>query len=673
MADTQDLIVRLTMENGQYVAAVQNTDKANKKAEKSTKSLMDRVKGLRLGFVAVAGLLTGAVAKGIATLVKKAADFEQLNVAFTTFLGSADKAKEVLAELEKFSIVTPFTIDQVNKAGKSLLAFGVASEDLEESLRRIGDISAGTGKDFNELSTIYGKIKVQNQVFAEDLNQLTEAGIDVLNPLAEQFGVTVDQVKKLGSEGKITFDNIEQAFESLTSEGGQFFNLMEEQSKTFGGRLSTLQGNLSLIARNIGEKLIPVVGFFVDITSKLTSEEEKQSEVLRQNNDSLQARFELLKKDSQTEAERKITIEKVNKELKKLDLEQINANTSLKQLNDLQKESNDLFLKRIRLQVNKEILKEDQARKTAIATKIAENQAENELAQARIEELKKKQELKRANGEKDRTTGKAINDANILIEKRKLQIEEDKKELELIDQKIIKVNEILAQSDAQIEKENEITQKKIENDELEIQSEERKKEAILRARSEVAIASLGFANAVGDISLEIADKIATDEEKKSKEFIALRKGLFLFQKSLAIAEVAVRTALGIQGAFAQTPPPNPLLAPSVAAIVASGAANTAAIVASTIQGFEDGGIISGLNNPIGNEDGIIAAQNGESVLNREATARLGADAIQALNEGRDIPSQNVTININGGNINEVEQTMNKYFKSFGGSRQLGIG
>src|SRR6478736_2279163 len=55
---------------------------------------------------------------------------EQLNIAFNTFLGSAAKGKKLLQELTKFSIVTPFSPDQVNNAAKALLAFGVKGDEV---------------------------------------------------------------------------------------------------------------------------------------------------------------------------------------------------------------------------------------------------------------------------------------------------------------------------------------------------------------------------------------------------------------------------------------------------------------------------------------------------------------------------------------------------------------
>ena len=334
-------------------------DKALKdlgKTTKKTTGLTKSVGKLRAGYLLLGAVIGGVLVKSINAFIKKAADFEQLNVSFKTFLGSAEKATKVLKKLENFSIVTPFTIDQINKAGKGLLAFGIESKDLIPTLKTIGDVASATGKDFNELAIIYGKAKTQGTLFGEDINQLTEAGIPIIKEFAKQLGVTEGEVKKLASQGKISFTNLQTAFESMTGEGGQFFDLMSKQSKTFGGRLSTLQGNLSLVSRAIGNKLLPLAGFFVDKLNGIITAQEKQSVVTERVNTTLQTNIGMLKDANLSEGARKIVLGKVNKVLKELNLKQLSAKSSLEEMNTASEKANALFLKRIKLAVVEEEL-----------------------------------------------------------------------------------------------------------------------------------------------------------------------------------------------------------------------------------------------------------------------------------------------------------------------------
>jgi len=230
----------------QLSAELNSTQKAIDKVNASfskTSPIITTAKNALGAFAVIAG------AKAILNLGKEA---EQTAISYTTFLGSATKAAQVIKNLNKFAVDTPFTSTQVTQAGKALLAFGITANKLIPTLKAVGDVSSATGKDFNELATIYGKARTQGTLFAEDINQLTEAGIPIIEEFSKILKVPPEQIKKLGSEGKITFDLLEKAFQNMTGEGGRFFNLMETQSKSFGGLTSTLLGNLEDTGKSIG-------------------------------------------------------------------------------------------------------------------------------------------------------------------------------------------------------------------------------------------------------------------------------------------------------------------------------------------------------------------------------------------------------------------------------------
>lgn len=258
---------QLRSEFAKLNTGIQNIQTNTKATESGFKSLKTTIAGAAAAFGGIS-VATASVdfARGA---IKAVADYEAVQISLETFLGSATAAKELFGELEQFSIKTPFTPEQVNDAAKSLLAFGEPVEGLQTTLGRIGDVASATGKDFNELSVIYGKARVQGTLFAEDINQLTEAGVPVIQLFAEQLGVSAGEVKKLGSEGKISFSNLEAAFSTLTSEGGRFFGLTDKLSKSTAGRLSTLEGNFAELKRSVGEGLLPVFEFLTDAAFKL--------------------------------------------------------------------------------------------------------------------------------------------------------------------------------------------------------------------------------------------------------------------------------------------------------------------------------------------------------------------------------------------------------------------
>jgi tape measure domain-containing protein len=253
---------QLRSEFAKLNTGIQGIQTNTKAAESGLRGLKTSIAGAAAAFGGLS--IAGASVDFAKGAIKAVADYEAVNISLETFLGSATAAKDLFAELEQFSIKTPFTPEQVNNAAKSLLAFGEPVEGLQTTLSRIGDVASATGKDFNELSVIYGKARVQGTLFAEDINQLTEAGVPVIQLFADQLGVSAGEVKKLGSEGKISFANLEQAFTTLTSEGGRFFGLTDKLSQSTAGRLSTLEGNWTELKRTVGEGVLPVFETLTD-------------------------------------------------------------------------------------------------------------------------------------------------------------------------------------------------------------------------------------------------------------------------------------------------------------------------------------------------------------------------------------------------------------------------
>lgn len=252
----------ISEKNNRFRNGLKRTETQLDRTKRSVSSLDGIIKKLGIGF----GIFEAVRTAG--TIINLGADMEQTRISFETMLGSADKANKVLNDLNGFSNATPFKNKEVIAAGRNLLAFGISNEKLLPSLKKIGDVSAGLKIPFGELSEIYGKIKVQNTVYSEDLNQLAGRGIPIFTELSKVMGVAPEQIKKLASEGKITFPFIEQAFTNMTSEGGAFFNLMDKQSKSFGGLWSTLTGKIQAGATKLGEKSLP---FLSKLTAKAIS------------------------------------------------------------------------------------------------------------------------------------------------------------------------------------------------------------------------------------------------------------------------------------------------------------------------------------------------------------------------------------------------------------------
>jgi len=213
------------------------------------------------GSFAKAALILGAidvVKKFVISAVDLAESTTKAARSFEAFTGSADKAKSIVADLTGFANQKLLNTQDVLDAGKGLLAFGENSENLVPVLSRIADIGAATGKNFNELTTIYGKARTSGVLYAEDINQLVDAGIPIIQEFAKQMGVSNDQVKKLASEGKISFEELQLAFFNLTKEGSKFAGQAQLDAQTVGGAWRGLKSDLQPVVEEIG-------GFFSNL------------------------------------------------------------------------------------------------------------------------------------------------------------------------------------------------------------------------------------------------------------------------------------------------------------------------------------------------------------------------------------------------------------------------
>ena len=219
----------------------------------------------RIATATIAAVGIGSLAKNAFQL---ASALEQTTIQFEQFTGSAEAASRTLKDIDDFAASTPFQFQELADSGRQLLAFNIESEKLLPTLRRIGDIAAGTGNRVSELAEIYGKARVQGRLFGEDINQLTGRGIPIIGELAKQFGVAESEIKKLVAEGKVGFPAIEKAFISLTSAGGKFAGLTQRLSESTSGRLSTLRDNFSKLLRTAGEKALPLIADAADTLTK---------------------------------------------------------------------------------------------------------------------------------------------------------------------------------------------------------------------------------------------------------------------------------------------------------------------------------------------------------------------------------------------------------------------
>lgn len=254
---------------------VSQTARAVEQQGQSIENVFNRIKSV--ASMAFAGFTAKEI---ISTLGTVRGEFQQFEIAFETMLGSGQKAKGMISDLANLAASTPFDMKGVVNGAKQLLAYGFAANEITDTMRRLGDVSAGLGLNLQDLTWLYGTTMVQGRLFTRDLMQFTGRGIPLTEELAKQFGVTKDKVSELVTAGKVGFPEVKKAIESLTNEGGKFGGLMEKQSHSITGQISNIQDTIEMAINDLGTQTEGLMNDALDITSKVIDHWKEIGEVI---------------------------------------------------------------------------------------------------------------------------------------------------------------------------------------------------------------------------------------------------------------------------------------------------------------------------------------------------------------------------------------------------------
>lgn len=216
----------------------------------------------------------------IQNIIQVRGEFQQLEVAFTTMLGSSEKANVLMAQLTETAAKTPFDLQGVANGARQLLAYGTSAEDVNETLIRLGNIAAGLSQPLGDLVYLYGTTMTQGRLYTQDLNQFTGRGIPMIKELAKEFGVAESEIKGMVEAGMIGFPEVQKVIQNLTNEGGMFFNLMQEQSKTITGQISNIGDSFSMMLNDIGKANEGIINDALSSVSYLIENYEKVGKIL---------------------------------------------------------------------------------------------------------------------------------------------------------------------------------------------------------------------------------------------------------------------------------------------------------------------------------------------------------------------------------------------------------
>lgn len=176
-------------------------------------------------------------------------DIVQQHVALRSILGDVQKADELFQQTQQLALQSPFTFQMLNRDVKQLAAFGVDTDRLYDTTKRLADVASGLGVSFERLGLAYGQVKARSWLDGKELRQFAYAGLPMLQKIADLYNetgkngrrnYTTSDVRTMITKRQVSFEDVDAVFKKMTDAGGQFYNMQFVLSNTLLGRWNKL-------------------------------------------------------------------------------------------------------------------------------------------------------------------------------------------------------------------------------------------------------------------------------------------------------------------------------------------------------------------------------------------------------------------------------------------------
>ena len=273
---------------------LETVSKQSKKATSGIKGFADKCNKMSGALSAIAAVQLGSVFTGMAggilnmgiASVQAAAQMRQYEIAFQTMLKSAEAGTQMLRDLQQFAAETPFDVPGVVSAGQQLMAFGFKAEEIIPMLTNLGDAASGLGlgtEGVSRLAYALGQMQTSGKLNAQDMMQLTSAGISAWDMLAQAAGKTVAEMKDLCSKGAIDSKAAVQTI--VAGMKDQFGGMMAKTSDEVAGLLANIEetaGNTSAAVGKYLTEAFNIKGILKDVSDRLGEFQQKMQTATEQ-------------------------------------------------------------------------------------------------------------------------------------------------------------------------------------------------------------------------------------------------------------------------------------------------------------------------------------------------------------------------------------------------------
>lgn len=276
--DISEALRNLEQLSGRIERMGKDIAQSNAESASGIDSLNDKFKSL----AATVGIGFGLnELKGFASeVINVRTQMESYETSLEAMLRSKEKADAMLGTFREMAATTPLTLGALAGGAKTMLGFGLASESIVPHLKAIGDISGGNAEKFNSLVLVFSQMSSLGKLVGQDLVQMINAGFNPLEEISRKTGKSIGVLKEEMSKGAITSKMVQDAFISVTQEGGRFNGMLEKQGQGLMGLQAQFQGAWETMLNNIGQGQEGVIQNGYKLAIDLVKNYEKVGQVL---------------------------------------------------------------------------------------------------------------------------------------------------------------------------------------------------------------------------------------------------------------------------------------------------------------------------------------------------------------------------------------------------------
>jgi tape measure domain-containing protein len=221
---------------------------------------MSSIKGMAAAYLSV---------QTIAKSINLASQVEDATIAFEVLTGRAKDGALIFEQIRQFAAESPITFSGATEAAKTMMSFGVAAQDVQKNLQMMSDVTGGNNERFKMLSLSFSQMSAAGRLMGQDLLQMINAGFNPLQQISKTTGESLIELKQRMEDGGISTEEVRQAFENATAEGGMFHGMTERLSETVSGKLNIALSDMEKKLSEAGEAMGPLIIQLLDAFNRV--------------------------------------------------------------------------------------------------------------------------------------------------------------------------------------------------------------------------------------------------------------------------------------------------------------------------------------------------------------------------------------------------------------------